>query len=681
MFRFRYFISVVCGMLMAVSVANAENWVDFNATNFPDKNFRDLLSNVATYSSAFDKTGHPGKINVDAITELNLGINNNYAKAMTSAKGVELMHNLTKITLFSSSNTSTIASTVRHLKTLDVSGLQYLTTITCGVFSSINANSSWVTSNGPSELTNAAKSKKTCLLTSLIADNCPRLTEVRLAGYANLETFSIEGSENIEELYLADCQALKSLDVSGLKKLKNDGACTLLGLTRYANLSLLRCKALENLVLAKEGEESPLEFLDLTDCIKLKDVDLSSLTKAKYIFMNNNSVGATDNMVLGEYPDLEKFEIKNTNLSTLDFGALKNASTIKLSYSQFACIETEKFTKGTNIDLTYNKLRHVTLPPNRACYSFEIGGNELTDVPQFRTADTNGKWKYTYPSMNGRTTRAMTRNVGPVMKYRIFDSPESAAFFVKSDVGTYAKAPVGAHLGELAAGEDPCYIYFDDDFREVTYYLWVPYKAHKTGAEFASDLVSYYSVKLTRNGDGDSALHDFYIVGEFNNWQANESHRFIYEGNGRYTLSLNEGITGCFRVINASEPGSSTLSFGGHQTQIAVTDASHVQVLPQIHYLLGEDPAMHYSSSPNGDGSITINNPAMTMHYMPGDAHNYLMLRGGDIVTGIDDVTAGDADAETPQYFDLSGRPVTAPASPGIYLCRRGAVTEKIIIR
>lgn len=675
MHRLKYVMILVCGLIMASFSLKAEKWMDFNATNFPDQNFRSLLSN--SYKSAFDATGHPGKINVDAITELNLGVNRTDAKNIVDAKGVELLRNLTKISLWESSNSSTVASAVRQLKKLDVSGLQYLTTITCNVYTSINNTKSWPTSNGKNEIKNIGAAKKTCLLQTLIADNCPRLKEIKLTFYANLETLSIEGSDNIEELYLADCQALKSLDVSGLKNLTNDGACTQIPFSKCTNLSLLRCKALEKLVLAKEGEESPLEFLDLTDCIKLKEVDLSSLRKAKYIFMNNNSTAATDNVILGEHPVLEKFQFQNTNLSKIDFSALSHASNIKLSSSLFSCIETEKFTSATTIDIQNNKLRHITLPPNRGCTSFEIGGNELTDIPQFRQY-SNGDWKYTYPAMSGRTSKAMTRNVGSVMKYRILDSPESAQFFVKTDNGIYAKAPVGAHLGEPADGEDPCYIYFDDDFREVTYYLWVPYKSQKT--EFASDLYSYYNIKLTRNGDGDLADQDFYIVGEFNNWQANESHKFIYEGNGRYTLSLNEGITGCFRVVNATDLSGSTLSFGGHPTQVSVTDALHVQVLPNTRYILGEDPEMHYSSSPTGDGSITINNPAIEMHYIPGDAHNYLMLGGGNIVTGIENVCIDKTTTPT-QYFDLNGRAVSSPQTPGIYIRCQGTLTDKIIIR
>lgn len=384
MHRLKYVMILVCGLIMASFSLKAEKWMDFNATNFPDQNFRSLLSN--SYKSAFDATGHPGKINVDAITELDLGVNRTDAKNIVDAKGVELLRNLTKISLWKSNSTATA---VRKLKKLDVSGLQYLTTITCGIYTSINIAQSWPTSNGQNSLSNyIGKARTNCLLTTLIAENCPRLIEIKLTGYANLETLSIEGSDNIEELYLADCQALKSLDVSGLKNLTNDGACSQIPFSKCTNLSLLRCKALEKLVLAKEGEESPLEFLDLTDCLKLKDVDLSSLRKAKYIFMNNNSTAATDNVILGEHPVLEKFQFQNTNLSKIDFSALSHASNIRLSSSLFTCIETEKFTNATTIDIQNNKLRHITLPPNRGCTSFEIGGNELTDIPQFRQYST-----------------------------------------------------------------------------------------------------------------------------------------------------------------------------------------------------------------------------------------------------------------------------------------------------
>lgn len=56
-----------------------------------------------------------------------------------------------------------------------------------------------------------------------------------------------------------------------------------------------------------------------------------------------------------------------------------------------------------------------------------------------------------------------------------------------------------------------------------------------------------------------------------------------------------------------------------------------------------------------------------------------LVVELPDQGSGIDNVNA-DAASAPAQYFDMQGRRVANPA-PGIYLCRRGAKTEKIIIR
>ena len=661
------------GLLAALHFsAAAEKWVSFDATNFPDKNFRSLLQNTTLYASAFDKTNHPDQINVDAITHLNLSVTTTTCKAIASVKGVEQFRNLEKITL-----PGIGIKSAYKLTSLDVSGLQYLTTITNGTYTSINAVGSWVTTYGSDKPSSyIGNCKKYLPLKTLRADNCPRLKEIRLAAYPNLVTFSIGGSENIEELYLADCQSLKSLDVSHLKNLKNDHACTQIGMKRYANLSLLRCKALEELTL---GDDSPLEFIDLTDCLALQTIDLSSMGKAKFVFMNNNSVGATDNIILGEHPDLEKFEVKNTNLSQLDFPALRHASTIKLSHSLFRCIDVAAFTSATSIDLTYNKLRHTDLPPNKGCSSFEIGGNEMTDVPQFRT-EKSGGWTYTYSIMRGRTSRNMERAIGNVMKYRIFENEEQARFFVKQDVGIYAKAPVGAHLGDPSTtpGESVCYLYMDDDFHQVEYYLWVPYKDQKS--EFASDMTSYYKVTLTRGEPAEEPAEDFYIAGEFNNWQPTEAHRFTALGDGRYTLSLDESIIGCFRVVNASDMSAATLSFGGHSTQTRNDGDPHVQVLSNVRYKLGEDDAMHYSSTPDGGHSLAIVRPRIEMMYLPGDVHNHIILNG-DVITSIDNIAAGDDTAATPVYYNLQGVRIDNPSAPGVYIIKKGSIVTKAIIR
>ena len=46
-------------------------------------------------------------------------------------------------------------------------------------------------------------------------------------------------------------------------------------------------------------------------------------------------------------------------------------------------------------------------------------------------------------------------------------------------------------------------------------------------------------------------------------------------------------------------------------------------------------------------------------------------------LTAIDRSSAADAPAE---YFDMQGRRIAEPSSPGIYICRRGSKTMKIRI-
>lgn len=190
---------------------------------------------------------------------------------------------------------------------------------------------------------------------------------------------------------------------------------------------------------------------------------------------------------------------------------------------------------------------------------------------------------------------------------------------------------------------------------------------------------------------------------------------FTYEGESRYTLSVND-LQGTFYIrdgkanhggtyfgASASEcidPETST-GYVGNSIDLATTaikgepstgvkDNNDKDVYAYVgkngrtEFTLVYDPAQesHYvfSTHPNSNiGHVArIDHADLTVEYTPGSHTNGRLLISGMNTTGVDDISA-DSEGQA-RYFNLQGLPVANPAN-GIYIRVLGGTATKVYVK
>lgn len=86
-----------------------------------------------------------------------------------------------------------------------------------------------------------------------------------------------------------------------------------------------------------------------------------------------------------------------------------------------------RLTKATAIDVSFNCLYDIALPPNKACKGFYFKYNRAVMMPY--PGDTH---KSIVTSSNGDYNENI-RNVGRVMRYKVFDDPAMLQYVMTED--------------------------------------------------------------------------------------------------------------------------------------------------------------------------------------------------------------------------------------------------------
>ena len=226
------------------------------------------------------------------------------------------------------------------------------------------------------------------------------------------------------------------------------------------------------------------------------------------------------------------------------------------------------------------------------------------------------------------------------------------------------------------------------------------------------------AIDLFREGyyTASKPYEDLYLVMKSNEIGGAEvAMPFTYEGDGRYTLSVND-LQGTFYIRDGKannggtyfgasadeciDPETSTGYVGNSinasvsaikgEPSTGVKDGNGKDVYAYVgkngrsEFTLVYDPLQenHYvfSTHPNTNiGHVArIDHAVFTVEYTPGSQTNGILRISGMSTTGVDDISA-DADTQT-RYFNLQGMPVANPAS-GIYIRVTGNNAEKFYIK
>lgn len=716
--------TLLCLMLIMASagLAFADNWVKLDATNFPDAEFRNYLKANSKSSNTVYKTNFynetTNEVNADAFTEVNINYQNgkkfniqvNY-QSIKNLTGIKLLRNVKTITL----PAPTAKNRKTQLQSLDVSGMPYLETIT-------NGSAYHVNTAGNKDITSVATGF-TCPITSVVADNCPKLKTVILGAYTSLQSLSLENSPNIITLYVFKT-GLKSLDISGLPNIANLGAvlsvidqdyCDAVGATNnftemaasYTSFNTYECKELETLILGNQS----FVHLNISYCDKLETIDVSGLPNLTRFFAvmhapsgdkapsysttnvacdhqhPSRSAGALKNVIFGNHPHLYTVHCTHGKISKFDLPAI--AGTVRdldLSYNELRNFDISLLKAATQIDVSYNRIHTLALPPNKSTTMMSLTDNCLTYQDQYGT---------TY-SRIARINPYQYIRVGKAYRYKVFDDAERGQYVETADDTAsqkYFYAVDGGHIGNpdndetyldgtpTGRKEDPCYFYFDNDYHDAVYFYRNPYT---TSTHFVH---GWFKVVLCRDEaiDFDPATTKFYLVGDFNDWKPTEHDMFVYdEESERYLLKYNDELDivhGNFRVWDATTEHETSINIGGHvdDSKVYVGKDNHVFFTQGVQHKLGTEIDRHYTTTTTANEAKGYLQPLVEMVLRPGQTGNYIKI--GDKLTGIGDITADADETEcAPVYYDMQGRIVANPTA-GIYICRRGNNVTKVVIR
>ena len=277
----------------------AAGGIAINSTNFPDKNFRDVIS-----GSDYDSDGN-GYLSSSEINDtLNIRCE---GMDIGSIKGVEYFTALQG--LWCKDN---------HIKYMDLSKNKDLRGVWCSGndFTSLDFSANpelvWVYCFD-------------CKLTSLNVSKNPHMAYLECSGNP-LKTLDVSKNPELEHLICSACE-LKELDLSGNPKL--------------SHLDALRNK-LTSIDLSNNPE---LRRLDIWDNHDLGNVDISSLQGLQYYNCANNGVTSID---VSNNPELQKLICSYNGISKLDV-----SNNHRLAYLDCACNKISKLDLSNNPQLYF----------------------------------------------------------------------------------------------------------------------------------------------------------------------------------------------------------------------------------------------------------------------------------------------------------------------------------------
>ncbi|MBO4638309.1 MAG: hypothetical protein J5710_00990 [Treponema sp.] len=344
------FSSIIIISCSEVNYAHASDGIAITRENFPDPNFRAILS-TSTYDK--DRNGCLSEYEISRI--YNLHCEN---KNIHSLKGIEYLHELRGIWCLNN-----------HISDWDLSGNPNVTGI-------------WCSHND---------------FTSLDFSDCPKLEWVYCF---NCKLKSLNVRNNPELAYM-ECNAnpqLTDLDISCNPKLENlfCSACGLKKLDVSNNPLLCELDAFKNDLRSLDFSNNPhLKRLDVWDNPKLGDVDISTLQGLQFYNCANNGVTKLDmsgnpelvmlicsynstltSLDISDNPKLAFLELQcDYHLSSLDIS--KNPKLYHLYAFGIRQISTIDISNNPRLVKTYKTGVHKAEPQNGAVYSctLDFGGS------------------------------------------------------------------------------------------------------------------------------------------------------------------------------------------------------------------------------------------------------------------------------------------------------------------
>ena len=326
-------LKFLCLLLAVFSLTVSEAFADvnINSTNFPDKNFREIVS--ADFDT--DQDGILSESEIEAVTEINVS-NKNIARL----NGIEFFtklqilscdqNNITNIDLSKNTELVSLNCSWNYLTRLDVSNSPNLNTLSCA------RNDITVLNVSNTSLT-SLKLDAGFFITKGYTYRSP-LTGIYARNCAKLEKLLFNDQElQIGTLDLSGCVSLNIIDLPTNYRNRYQGD----DYTYIKNINLSSCTALENLSGIYNAADSRLyglgiESLDLSGCTALVSLDVS-----------RNNLKALD---VSDCTALENLDCSQNKLTMLDLSKNTALTSVKC-VNQTA--ESQKINSSGNSEYKY----------------------------------------------------------------------------------------------------------------------------------------------------------------------------------------------------------------------------------------------------------------------------------------------------------------------------------------
>lgn len=346
-------------------------YLEINATNFPDANFRNYL--LSLYPA-----GYITNEEIAALTTLNVS-----SKNISNLTGIKYFTALKELRCYNNPMTS-----------LDVSGLTALTYLDCAPTDSYTGT---------------------------------KLTSLNVSGCTNLETLLCYNT-NISSLSVSDCTNLKTLNCHNCPNLTS---LTVNGKTSLVTLNCKNCTGLTYLSCYRDN----LTTLDVTGCTALKELrcyendyltaitGLSDCTAITYLDCEDcaiTSLPGVNNM-----NNIETLLARNNQLTTLTITSKANLVTLRVYgntslttltcyYNSLTSLDVTGCSSMTYLDCCGNELTSLSLNGCTALNHLEIYRNHITGTNMTnlvnslptRSASNKGELRALFDSNEGNSMTA-----------------------------------------------------------------------------------------------------------------------------------------------------------------------------------------------------------------------------------------------------------------------------------
>lgn len=337
--------------------------IQINDTNFPDKKFRQYVSNKFD----IDKNNMLSQAEIGEAKEIevNRGQFDEISETIKDLKGIEFFteletlncynNRLEKIDLRQNKKLKTLNCGMNNLTSLDVTQNKALSTLRC--------DDNKITEINLSE--NKELANLNCVftqITRLDLKNNEKLTTLECSA-TKIANLDLSKNKNLSTLYCKNTQ-LSELDLSGLKNLKNLD----IYMTKIKNLDLKDCEELTSLTCSLTSIES----LNLSGCKKLTEIDCS-FTRLKELDVSSCS-------------SLKKLLCNNSSISNLILGGNKTLTTINCSNSKLTEINISDCIALEELDCRENQLTQIITKDNKSltkliCYKNKLTKLDLINCP------------------------------------------------------------------------------------------------------------------------------------------------------------------------------------------------------------------------------------------------------------------------------------------------------------